>query len=154
MCIRDRSSDRGRKSRSHSREATPHVNSRRVANRDSDTGRDSSVERSPSEKREKKKKKEKRRSKSRRVRSTSRGLQQLPSNVDVASSGSSNINSSIFLEHEPTLVMPKSTSGSRRVRRTRAQDKLEHGEWLCRDLGRRLRDMFEEQEGDLSLIHI
>ena len=80
--------------------------------------------------------------------STSRGLQQLPSPVDVVPSGFSNTDSSVFLEHEPTLVMPKSTSGSRRVRRTRAQDKLEHGEWLCRDLGRRLRDMFEEQEGD------
>ena len=131
---RGRSAARSRKSRSHSREATPHVNSRRVANRDSDTGRDSSVERSPSEKRERKKKKEKRRSKSRRVRSTSRGLQQLPSNVDVASSRSSNINSSIFVEHEPAIEeisVAKTTSGSRRVRRTRAQDKLEHGEWLC-----------------------
>ena len=65
---RDRSSDRGRKSRSRSREDTPYVRPRRVDNRASDTSRDSSVERSPSQKKEKKKKKDKRRSKSRRVR--------------------------------------------------------------------------------------
>lgn len=174
---RGRSADRGRRTRSHSREATPHVNSRRVANRDSDTGRDSSVERSPA--RDKKKKKEKRRSKSRRVRSTSRGLQQLPSNVDVAPSGHSNNKSSIFIQFEPAIEeisVAETTSGSRRVRRTRAQkkswdkaqrlgpggqgvrylahtlhdmfDEQEDSEILDRYLARTLEDMFEEQEGD------
>ena len=153
---RGRSADKNRRARSHSREATPH-SSRRVTNRDSDTGRDSSVERSPS--RDKKKKKDKRRSKSRRVRSASRGLQQLPSNVEVAPSGHSNNRSSIFIQFEPAIEegnqipVAGRSSGLRRVRRTRAQKKswdkaqrLGPGGQGVRYLAPTLHDMFDEQE--------
>ena len=135
------SSDRGRKSRSRSREDTPY-RPRRVTN----TCRDSSVEKSPSPKKEKKKKKDKRQSKSRRVRNTPRGLKELQSSVQAVPLGSSIANSSsIFPEYEPPIV--EATCRTRRIRRTRAQEASDKEGDMCKDMGRRLRELFTEQQG-------